>query len=92
MIYFTVTENENYSLVEFKIEGEITPEDLPKMNPPKVDTEKGVVLLGEGPMWLFGFLAQEYRSVTFIGCYDPRVGGCGRREPRTRRIWWGRFL
>ncbi len=74
MIKFDVRELEEYTLVEFKLEEPISPEDLKEMRPPRVNPQKGVILSGRGPIWLYGALIHEYHPTAWVGTYDPRLG------------------
>jgi len=74
-IDFKVKEREGYTLVHFELEGNITPEILREIKPPKVVGTKGVVLSGRGPIWLYCYLVHHYHPTRFIATYDPRIGG-----------------
>lgn len=78
------------SVVEFELEnGVITPSELKEAicQAPVIPLGSGVVLLGRGgvssvgevcfpPVWLFAALVHHYsRRASFVGCYDPRLGG-----------------
>ena len=71
---FKVIEKENYTVVHFELENNITPDILKNLKPPKVDGTKGVVLSGRGPIWLYCYLTHHYHPTKFIATYDPRVG------------------
>jgi len=76
MVKFKTTSQQNYTLVEFEIEGGvIAPEELKQLTPPKVDLTKLVVLSGRGPIWLYLYLAHHYHTTPALASYDPRVGG-----------------
>jgi CRISPR-associated protein Csx3 len=74
-INFTVTEDDEYSILLFELKGVISPEDLRVLNPPKVNGSKGVILSGRGPIWLYCFLTHFYHPTKFIATYDPRLQG-----------------
>lgn len=74
-ISFKVTERESYTIVHFELEGNITPEVLRDLKPPKVDGVKGVILSGRGPLWLYCGLTHYYHPTKFIATYDPRLNG-----------------
>jgi len=71
---FKVVEKENYTIVHFELESNITPEILKKLEPPKVNSTKGVILSGRGPIWLYCFLVHHYHPTKFIATFDPRIG------------------
>ena len=52
----------------------VTPDILEKLNPPKVNSAKGVILSGRGPIWLYCYLVHHYHPTRFIATYDPRIG------------------
>ena len=65
-----------YMLLEFELKEPIEPSDLIKLNTklPMIDSTKGVVISGRGPIWLHSFLAHWYHPTKFIAHYDPRIG------------------
>lgn len=73
-IKFQIQEKETYTLVEFELNGPISPEELKNLEVPKVNLKKGVVLSGRGPVWLFAFLVHEYHPAKWVGTFDPRLG------------------
>ncbi|MCX8176076.1 MAG: CRISPR-associated ring nuclease Crn3/Csx3 [Candidatus Bathyarchaeota archaeon] len=74
MIKFKVKEESNFTVVNFDLEGSVAPDILEKVNLPKVNSTKGVVLSGRGPIWLYCFLFHFYHPTPFIAIYDPRLG------------------
>jgi len=72
---FNVDERDEYTIVHFELDGPIVPEVLSSIDPPKVDSKKGVVLSGRGPIWLYGFLIHYYHPTKFVATYDPRLRG-----------------
>ena len=81
---FKVIEEKNYTIVHFELEGNITPEILKEIKPPKVDGTKGVILSGRGPIWLYCYLAHHYHPTKFVATYDPRLGGAVIVESHTQ--------
>jgi len=75
MIEFKVEEKDEYSIVFFELSSVITPEELASLEPPKVNSTKGVILSGRGPIWLYCYLTHYYHPTKFIATYDPRLGG-----------------
>jgi len=71
---FKIIEKEEFTIVHFELEENITPEILQELKPPKVDGTKGVVLSGRGPIWLYCFLLHHYHPTKFIATFDPRIG------------------
>ncbi|MDX2098388.1 MAG: CRISPR-associated ring nuclease Crn3/Csx3 [Leptolyngbyaceae cyanobacterium bins.59] len=53
----------------------IKPEDLQDLSlPAGIDTTKGVVIFGRGPIWLYSYLVHELHPTAWVACYDPRLG------------------
>nr|6YUD_A Chain A, Uncharacterized protein AF_1864 [Archaeoglobus fulgidus]6YUD_B Chain B, Uncharacterized protein AF_1864 [Archaeoglobus fulgidus]6YUD_C Chain C, Uncharacterized protein AF_1864 [Archaeoglobus fulgidus]6YUD_D Chain D, Uncharacterized protein AF_1864 [Archaeoglobus fulgidus]6YUD_E Chain E, Uncharacterized protein AF_1864 [Archaeoglobus fulgidus]6YUD_F Chain F, Uncharacterized protein AF_1864 [Archaeoglobus fulgidus]6YUD_G Chain G, Uncharacterized protein AF_1864 [Archaeoglobus fulgid len=71
---FAVIDRKNFTLIHFEIEKPIKPEILKEIEIPSVDTRKGVVISGRGPIWLHCFLAHKYAHTPFVAVYDPRLG------------------
>ena len=72
---FSVQDHGEYVVVEFTLEGPITPDILGSLEPPSVPGGKGVVLSGRGPVWLYGYMITYYVSVVpFLATHDPRLG------------------
>jgi CRISPR-associated protein Csx3 len=66
----------NWQFMEFQlIGGSIEPADLGRLQVPKLDSRKGVIISGRGPVWLHSFLAHCYHFHPFVAHYDPRQGG-----------------
>jgi len=74
-IQFSRVVFEEYTLIYFKLATNIVPGILKKIKPPKVELNKGIILSGRGPIWLYGYLLHYYHPSRFIGIYDPRLGG-----------------
>ncbi len=74
---FSVKEFDEFTLVEFRLEELITPEQLPHLleMAPRVDPTRGVVISGRGPIWLHSALAHLYHPTKWVSHYDPRLGG-----------------
>lgn len=54
----------------------IEPEDLKGLSlPADIDFKQGVVIEGQGPIWLYSYLVHECHPAAWVGCYDPRLGG-----------------
>ena len=73
-INFKIEEKESFTLIEFELDGPISPEELKNLEVPKVDFKKGVVISGRGPVWLYAFLVHEYHPARWVGTFDPRLG------------------
>ncbi|MEM1588671.1 MAG: CRISPR-associated ring nuclease Crn3/Csx3 [Candidatus Bathyarchaeia archaeon] len=73
-IKFKVEEKTEYSIVEFELENNITPDILSSLKPPNVNGQKGVILSGRGPIWLYCYLTHFYHPTRFIAVFDPRLG------------------
>jgi CRISPR-associated protein Csx3 len=68
-----------YQHLHFQItteDGIITPNDLKGLTLPNpIDWQQGVVIEGQGPIWLYGYLVHQCHPAAWVGCYDPRLGG-----------------
>ncbi len=73
MIEFVVAEREDYSVVSFKLDEAVTPATLKSLDPPQVNCQKGVVLSGRGPIWLYGYLIHHYHPTPWVATFDPRL-------------------
>ncbi len=91
-IEFKVKEKENYTLVHFELNGTIIPEILKKLKPPKVNSTKGVVLSGRGPIWLYCYLVHHYHPTKFVAIYDPRIGGAIVVESHEQKLEVGEII
>jgi CRISPR-associated protein Csx3 len=75
-ITITATENDNYTLVNIEIEGgTCEPADLKTLVVPTVKGNKGVVLNGRAPIWVFGTLIHHFHATQWVATNDPRQGG-----------------
>jgi CRISPR-associated protein Csx3 len=63
-----------YTLLEFELEESLEPSQLKGIQIPKIDTTKGVVLSGRGPIWLYAYLTHELHATAWVACNDPRLG------------------
>ena len=76
MILVKITETESYTLVDIEIEnGTAEPADLKTMELPTVKGNKGVVLNGRAPIWVFGTLIHHFHATQWVATNDPRQGG-----------------
>lgn len=74
-ITITATETETYTLVDIAIEGSTCkPADLKTMTIPTVKGNKGVILNGRAPVWLFGTLIHHFHATQWVATNDPRLG------------------
>ena len=75
-IAITATENATYTLVDIAIEsGTCEPADLKTLAIPTVKGNKGVVLNGRAPIWVFGTLIHHFHATQWVATNDPRQGG-----------------
>jgi len=63
-----------FSVLEFKLGGAISPSTLKGLTVPRMDPRSGVAISGRGPVWLFSYLVHELHPYPWIGVYDPRLG------------------
>ena len=89
---FIVKEREEFTIVEFSIEEVIAPEELSALVPPAVNGEKGVILSGRGPIWLYCYLVHYYHPTRFVATYDPRLGGAVVVESHTKDYKVGQII
>ena len=79
MIKFMVEEREDFSVVNFELDGPLSPQDLPEVlrefSKENLKFNKGIVISGRGPIWLYGTLIHECHPAKWIACYDPRLVG-----------------
>ena len=76
MILVKTTENDTFTLVDIEIEnGTAEPSDLKSMELPTVKGNKGVVLNGRAPIWVFGTLIHHFHATQWVATNDPRQGG-----------------
>lgn len=78
-IQFSLEHRDKFCVISFELVDSIEPSILKDLNPPDPIKEKfndkGVVLSGRGPIWLYAFLTHVYHPTKFIATYDPRLGG-----------------
>ena len=78
MISFKKNERNNFTLVEFVLEGAITPEIFPevsrKLEELKLKMNKGIVISGRGPIWLYAFICHKLHPSKWLAVFDPRLG------------------
>ena len=74
---FRVNERGDFTLIDFELEGSLTPQELKGVvsSAPKVNSQKGVILSGRGPVWLFCALVHHYHPTAWVATFDPRLGG-----------------
>lgn len=77
MINFTQTPIPTHSatLITFDIDGGVTtPEEVFGAPLPEVSLDRGVILSGRGPIWLFARFIHHYHPARWIAVHDPRIG------------------
>jgi CRISPR-associated protein Csx3 len=62
------------TLVEFTLDGDLSPDALSSLELPAIDPTGGVVLSGRGPIWLYAAMAHHYHVSRWVACRDPRLG------------------
>ena len=66
----------DYTLVNIEIpSGTCEPSDLKTMPIPTVKGNKGVVLNGRAPIWVFATLVHHFHATAWVATNDPRQGG-----------------
>ncbi len=91
-IKFTTDEKEHWTVVSFELNDVISPGDLSNLIPPNINSVKGVVLNGRGPIWLYCYLAHYYHIATFVATCDPRLGGAVVVESHTLEFKVGEII
>ncbi len=77
MISFSTSSLEQHSatLITFEVEGGVTtPEEAFGVELAQIPFDKGVILSGRGPIWLFARLIHHYHPARWIAVHDPRIG------------------
>ena len=88
MITFNVTEATNdVSVVTFKLTPYLSfahsetgvvedyTYEVTKAELPKIDSRKAVVICGEGPAWVTGYLVEKFDHCRWTGVWDVFLGG-----------------
>lgn len=57
--------------------GVFQPQDLKELTKglPPSGGDKGVILGGRAPIWVYGYLIHYYHPRPFVASYDPRLNG-----------------
>ncbi len=56
-----------------KPESLIKPEEMSRLAMPlELDWQKGIILYGRAPIWLYGHLVDRFQDFPWVGCYDIR--------------------
>ncbi|MEF3191394.1 MAG: CRISPR-associated protein Csx3 [Campylobacterales bacterium] len=77
MIHFDIEPLNSLSatLISFTIqEGVTNPTEAFSIPLPKVAFDRGVVISGRGPIWLYARLIHHYHPARWIAIHDPRIG------------------
>jgi CRISPR-associated protein Csx3 len=75
-ITITATEANEYTLVNIEIEGgTCEPADLRSLVIPSVKGNKGILLDGRAPIWVFATLVHHFHATQWVATNDPRQGG-----------------
>lgn len=60
--------------LDFTFPDVLTPADLVGLKLPNLNTKKGIVINGRGPVWLYAYLVHECHHLPFVATNDPRLG------------------
>lgn len=64
------------TLLEIEIDGGVCePADLGKIVVPNIPGDRGVIISGRAPVWLFSFLTHHFHVCKWVATFDPRLGG-----------------
>lgn len=55
--------------------GVCEPSDLSRITVPSIPGDRGVVISGRAPIWLYAFLSHHFHVCQWVGTFDPRLGG-----------------
>lgn len=76
---FTISYRDKFVVITFSYSKPVEPRLLYDLTPPDpvaLDfADKGVILSGEGPIWLYAFLTHYYHPVKFVAVHVPRLKG-----------------
>ena len=85
VILFEAAESEGFFRLRFELTDAIRPEDLDSIKDYLDNSEtslsaiqgnKGLVISGRGPIWLYAFLSHYYgHRVLWLGVFDPKQEG-----------------
>lgn len=75
MIKYAITASEKWNLVEFELENTLEPADLKTIELPDIKKfyNKGIILSGRGPIWLYGLLIHHFHPTPFVATFEPRL-------------------
>jgi len=65
---------QNFQILDVKLQGTITPNDLKTLRIPATRSQKGLIINGRTPIWLSAYLHSLYKDKTWLAQYDPRFG------------------
>lgn len=64
------------TLLEIEIEGGVCEaSDLAKIVVPNVPGDRGILISGRAPVWLFSFLTHHFHVCQWVATFDPRLAG-----------------
>lgn len=64
------------TLLEIEIEGGVCePANLARIVAPDLPGDRGIVISGRAPVWLFAFLTHHYHVCKWVATFDPRLNG-----------------
>src|SRR5687767_1284325 len=79
MLQFKIHIKVDFAIISFSLSENVRASDLSKLSPPDPIAEnfadKGIILSGRGPIWLYCFLTHFYHPTKFVATYDPRLQG-----------------
>ncbi|MCU0327249.1 MAG: CRISPR-associated ring nuclease Crn3/Csx3 [Spirosomaceae bacterium] len=75
MIKYQTTTYPNWNFVEFELDANIEPADLKTIELPDIKKfyNKGVIISGRGPIWLYGVLIHHFHPTRFVATFEPRL-------------------
>jgi len=78
-IEFKKHEKKDFTLIEFELDGAVTPEIFSevskKLKELNIRYSGGIVISGRGPIWLYGYILHFFHPAKWLGVFDPRLGG-----------------
>jgi CRISPR-associated Csx3 family protein len=72
---WAITQKDDWTQVEFSLDGELSPGQLVSVVPPEVPMGTKIIVSGRGPLWLAAAVAMAYHGVAkAVACLQPKVG------------------
>jgi CRISPR-associated protein Csx3 len=76
MLNWKVTNGQQWTLIEFELEGSLDPRSLVDVGLPASAHKRmnlGLIISGRGPVWLYGRLVHLAHPFAWVATYEPRL-------------------